>query len=123
MVARILAGLVGLLMTLSAINWILDPAAAAGSLGMSLLDGMGRSTQVGDFTSFFVCTGGFALWGAWKMEAPWVTAGAALLLGAAVFRTTAWAFHGADLAAPTIAVEIVSASLLLFAAWTFRKNA
>ena len=74
LVARILSGLAGLVMGLSAVNWLIDPKAAALALGMPLLEGMGRSTQVGDFTAFFVSCSGFALWAAWKCSAPMATA-------------------------------------------------
>ena len=120
MIARVLAAFVGLVMGLSAINWLIDPDAAATSLGMPLLDGIGRSTQVGDFTAFFVCCSGFALWSAWRMSAPFAMASAALLLGAAIFRTFAWLIHGADLATTFIAVEIVFGALLIFAAMKFK---
>lgn len=122
MVARILAGLVGLVMGLSAINWLIDPGAAAASLGMTLLEGMGRSTQVGDFTAFFVCCSGFALWSAWKSSAAFASASAALLLGAAIFRTLAWLLHGADLATTFIVVEIVLSAVLIYAATVFNRT-
>ena len=122
MVARVLAGLVGLLMGLQAVNWLLDPTAAAASLGMNLLDGMGRSTQVGDFTAFFVCCSGFALWAAWKRSASFAAASAALLFGAAVFRTFAWIAHGAELATNFIVIEIVLGGMLVFAAIRLRTT-
>lgn len=119
MVARILSAIVGLFMGLSAINWILDPGAAASSLGMGLMDGLGRSTQVGDFTAFFFCCSGFALWAAWKSSAPFAIASAALLLTAALFRTLAWMVHGADFAATFIVFEVVAGAMLAFAAYKF----
>ena len=55
MVAKILSGLVGLIMLSTTVNWIFDPAGAAASLGMNtILDGIGRSTLIGDFTAFFL---------------------------------------------------------------------
>ena len=52
MLPRILTGLVGLLMAVITLGWLADPSSAAANLGMSLLDGLGRSTQIGDFTAF-----------------------------------------------------------------------
>ena len=51
--ARIISGIIGIFMLFNAFNWILDPAAAAESLSMTLLEGKGGNTQIGDFTSFF----------------------------------------------------------------------
>ena len=121
MIARILAGIAGLMMGLSAINWLIDPGAAATSLGMPLLEGLGRSTQVGDFTAFFVCCAGFAFWAAWKSSASFAVAAAALLFGAAVFRTLAYLMHGADLATNFIIIEIVLGGFLSYAAVAFNR--
>ena len=37
MVAKILSGLVGLIMLSTTVNWIFDPAGAAASLGMNTI--------------------------------------------------------------------------------------
>ena len=60
MIARILSGLIGLLMLYTCVGWIMDPATAAAELAMPLLEGMGGNTQIGDFTSFFFTAGVFA---------------------------------------------------------------
>ena len=54
MIYRIIAGLIGALMAAPAAGWLLDPETAAGSLGMSYMDGIGRSTLVGEISAFFV---------------------------------------------------------------------
>ena len=51
--ANILSGILGLVLTIIAIRWILLPEESANSLGMILLDGSGRNTQIRDFTSIF----------------------------------------------------------------------
>ena len=122
MAARIMAGLVGLLMALSAFGWMTDPESAAANLGMQLLDGMGRSTQIGDFTAFFVTAAILPLYGAWRQEAQWLIAPALLLGCAALFRTIAWLVHGADLATVTIIAELVMAALLIASSFLMRKS-
>ena len=116
MLPRILAGLVGLIMLVTALGWITDPASAAANLGMPLLDGIGRSTQIGDFTAFFVAVAGFSLYGAWKESPHWVRSAAIVLLLAAVFRTSSWLMHGAAFATPQIVAEVILAAALLFSA-------
>ena len=108
-------------MSLIALQWIFDPQSAAAGLAMPLLDGAARSTQVGDFTAFFTCVGGFCLWGAWRSSPHWVLAAGLILLAAAVFRTLAWAVHGADFAVASISIEIVTATILIIAARQFAQ--
>ena len=55
--ARLIPGIIGAIMMLSAFNWIIDPSSAAAGLSMSLLEGEGGNTQIGDFTSFFFTAG------------------------------------------------------------------
>ena len=116
MLPRILSGLAGLLMLITGLGWITDPASAAANLGMPLLDDLGRSTQIGDFTAFFIAVAGFSLYGAWKESAHWVRSAAIVLLLAAIFRTLSWLVHGAAFATPQIIAEVVLAGMLLFAA-------
>ena len=116
MLPKILSGLVGLLMLAITFGWITDPASAAARLGMPLVDGIGRSTQIGDFTAFFAAVAGFSLYGAWKENPHWLRSAAIILLLAAVFRTISWLMHGAVFAIQQIIVEVVLTSMLLFAA-------
>lgn len=116
MLPRILAGLVGLLMAVIALGWLTDPSSAAANLGMPLLDGLGRSTQVGDFTAFFAGVAGFSLYAAWKENAHWARSAAIVLLLAALFRTTSWLMHDAVFATQQIVIEVVMGAVLLFAA-------
>jgi hypothetical protein len=113
---RVLTGLLGTFFTLQAVLWLAAPARAAAGLGMPLLDGIGRSTQIGDFSSFFLAIGGGILLGVRAGRARWLYFPAALLGLAAVGRTLAWGVHGAAFAAAPIVVEVVSALVLLAAA-------
>ena len=116
MLPRILTGLVGLLMAVITLGWLADPSSAAANLGMPLLDGLGRSTQIGDFTAFFAAIAGFSLYAAWKENAHWARAAATVLLLAALFRTTSWLMHNAVFATQQIVAEVVMGAVLLFAA-------
>jgi len=82
MALRLAAGIIGAFFLIQGINWITRPAAAAEALGMPLLDGLARSTQIGDMASFFVALGTMSLLGAARMNPLWLHA-AALLLGGA----------------------------------------
>lgn len=122
MAAKVLAGIVALLMALTAVGWLVDPASAAESLGMPLLDGIGRSTQVGDFSAFFIAITAFCLLGILKAQPTWLYSAAILLGLAALMRSFAWAVHGAAFAAVPIAVEVVCTAALLVSARLMAKQ-
>jgi hypothetical protein len=118
---QIFVALPGVLMGVQAINWLANPQAAAEGLGMPLLDGIARSTQVGDMTAFFVVLSIIILVGAIRKNAIWLAAPAMMLGGAALFRTTAWMFHGADLATQFIVPEVVLAAILCFGIYRYSR--
>jgi hypothetical protein len=109
---RTIIVLLGALFALQGVGWLLAPSVLAGSLGMPLLDGLGRSTQVGDFASFFLTAGVCMVVGTRPGRAKVLYFPAALIGGAAVTRTIAWMMQGADFAAVFIAVELVTGALL-----------
>jgi hypothetical protein len=110
---RILSALFGILFGISFLNWLLAPAAAAQMLGMPLLDGVGRNTQIGDFTAFFFTLTVMIGLGVWRKQAQPLY-GACLLLGsAALFRLLSALLHDATLAPVSVGVEVVAAAVLL----------
>jgi hypothetical protein len=113
---RFVITILGIGFALQGLGWIVDPARAAAGLGMPLLDGIGRSTQAGDFASFFLTLGGCMVVGARPRRSALLYVAAALLGGAAVSRTLVWAFQDAAFAGLFIAVEVGVAALLLVAA-------
>lgn len=116
---RIVSGILGFLFFVQGIQWVAQPAVAAEGLGMTLLEGMGRSTQIGDFGGFFLSLGGMILLGAYGANAQWLRAAALLLGSAAAVRVVAWAAHGAPLAVEFIGIEVVVTAILLFIASRF----
>ena len=113
---RVVVGIVGVFFLLQGLGWLFAPANAAEGLGMPLLDGVARSTQIGDFAAFFVGLGTMILLGAVRQERTWLFAGAMLLGGAAIGRTLAALVHDAAFTTQFIAIEAVIAALLLFVA-------
>ena len=120
MVARILSGLVGVIMLISAINWIIDPVSAAASLqiteSLSAAGGetlLGRNTLIGDFTSFFFTAGILSCIGSYKNEYEWLYGPLALLGSAALFRLSAGVMHGTEFWLPGIMSEILFSIMLI----------
>ena len=113
---RIVAALPGLMMLLLGVGWVTDPAGAAEGLGMPLLEGAGRSTQIGDFASFFLAGSVMVLMGVWTLRREWLLAPALLLGGAALMRTVAFAVYDAPFATGSIVAEVIMAGMLAAAA-------
>ena len=120
-VVRITAALPGILLAVSGVGWLGDPATAAEGLGMPLLEGIGRSTQIGDFGSFFLSGAAMVLIGAWTAQPAWLLAPALLLGGAAGMRIFAFVAHGAPLAAMFIGVELVMSGILVTSAFLLTR--
>lgn len=115
-ILRVLVALPGIFFVVMGLRWLVDPAGAAGNMDMELLDGIGRSTQIGDLATFFLALGMMILAGLITSQRRWFHVPALMLLGAAIFRVLAWLLHDAALAGQLIALELVVACLLLFAA-------
>lgn len=108
---RVLAGMPAVLLLAIGARWLIDPAGAAGSMGMPLLDGLARSSQIGDLSAFFLVTGALIAFGVIRERPGPLWVASALLTVTALARCIAWAAHGADFAGSAIAIEVVSAAL------------
>jgi len=114
-VLRVIAGLAGTLFFLNGLQWIINPASIANSLGMPLLEGVGLSTQIGDLGSFFITVGAMTLIGAITTTRHWFYAPSMLLLVAALYRTLSTILYGAPFVMSAIVVEISIGLFLIFA--------
>ncbi len=114
-VLRVIAGLAGTLFFLNGLQWIINPASIADSLGMPLLEGVGLSTQIGDLGSFFITVGAMTLIGAITTTRHWFYAPSMLLLVAALYRTLSTILYGAPFVMSAIVVEISVGLFLIFA--------
>lgn len=115
---RLIVVLLGVFFAVQGLGFLFAPQRAVDSLGMQLLDGVGRSTQLGDFAAFFLVAGLGMLYGSRPGNARALLFPAALIGGAAVTRTLAWLLAGADFAAMFITVEVVTGAILYRAADT-----
>jgi len=113
---RIVTVLMGAGFALQGVGWLVAPERAAATLGMPVLDGLARSTQIGDFAAFFLTLGVSILAGITSGRARLLYFPAALLGSAAFGRVVAWAVHGAAFATTFIVVETVASLILLAAA-------
>ena len=121
---RIITAVSGLGLFLIGVIWWLQPATAAEMLGASLLDGTGRSTQIGDSGAFFIGAGGLLALGAIRSHAVLVISGG-LLVGLVIpGRVLSATTHGGAWTPDEIAGEcVVLVVALLTAAAIHRQNA
>jgi hypothetical protein len=110
---RTVTTIMGAGFALQGVGWLAAPERSAAGLGMPLLDGLARSTQIGDFAAFFLALGVSILAAIGLQRTALLYFPAGLLASAALCRIVAWAAHGATLATAFIAVEIVASALLL----------
>ena len=119
---RILTALSGLGLLLVGIIWWLQPATAAEILGASLLDGTGRSTQIGDSGAFFIGVGGLLALGAIRNQTALVMSGG-LLVGLVIpGRVLSATTHGGAWTPDEIAGECIVLIVALLTAATIRRQ-
>jgi hypothetical protein len=111
-ILRVVTVLPGILFVVIGVGWIIDPASDAAGVGMPLLEGVARSTQIGDLGAFFLTMGLLILVGVTTLKRVWFYPPMMLLGLAATFRIIAWLVHGAALAGSMIAVEVIVTTLL-----------
>lgn len=115
-ILKVIVILPAILFAVMGLRILFDPEGALAELGMPLLDGLGRSTQIGDLSAFFITGAILILLGVFTGKREWLYAPALLLGLTAVFRVWATVGHSATLAIQQIVVEAVVTVLLLFAA-------
>lgn len=113
---KVALGIPALLFAFVGLGWATDPASTAPTFGMPVLEGAGLSTQIGDLSAFFFTLSAMLLIGIFSQQKAWFQAAAMLLLLTAVFRTVAWAVHGASFETQSIAIEVIVGILALVAA-------
>lgn len=114
-VLKLLVILPAILFVVTGLRWIVDPSGAAAQFGMPLLEGLGRSSQIGDMAGFFLTLGMTMLIAVIAGRRLWYYPPVMLLAITALGRILAWLLHDAALAVDMIIPEIVVAALLLFA--------
>ena len=112
---KIVVVLPAVLFIVMGVRWLVDPGGIAPEFGFVLADGLGRSSQVGDFAAFFLTMGICTLLGVVNGRREWFYPPAMLLLLAATGRLLAWVLHDATFAGDMIAFEVAVGVLVLAA--------
>jgi len=114
-VLKVLVVLPAILFVVTGLRWLLAPAGVAPMFGLTLADGVGLSSQVGDMTGYFLTLGLCMLIALVSGRRSWYYPPIMLLALTATGRILAWLVHDAALAADLIALEIIIATILLVA--------
>jgi hypothetical protein len=115
-ILRAIVCIPAIIFIVTGLQFLLDPAAAVKQFGMPLLDGVGRSSQIGDMAGFFLTCGLCVLIAVSTGKRVWFYPAAMLTSITAMGRILAWLLHDAALAINLIAPEIIFTTLFLFAA-------
>jgi len=115
LVLKIITVLLSVLFVVNGVRWLVAPAGVAPTFGLTLAEGVGLSSQIGDMAGFFLTLGACALLGVVTGVRTWFYPAIMLLGFTAVGRILAWLVHDATLATDMIGLEIIAALVFLVA--------
>jgi len=114
-VLKLLVLLPAILFVVTGIRWLVAPGEIAPNFGLTLSDGIGLSSQIGNMAGFFLTLGSCMLIALISEHRSWYYPPMMLLAITALGRVVAWLLHDATLAVSQIMVEVVVAFILLLA--------
>ena len=112
-VLKILVLLPAILFLVTGLRWLVAPAGVAPMFGLTLDQGVGLSSQVGDMSAFFLTLASCMLIALISGRRSWYYPAIMLLSITAVGRVLAWLVHDAILALDLIAPEVIVSVILL----------
>ena len=112
-VVKLLVLLAAILFLVMGVRWLVAPAGVAPDFGLTLSDGIGLSSQIGNMAGFFLLLGSCMLIALISGHRNWYYPPMMLLAITALGRTVAWLLHDATLAVSQIMTEVVVAIFLL----------
>jgi len=114
-VLKILVLLPAILFLVTGLRWLVAPAGVAPMFGLTLEQGVGLSSQVGDMSAFFLTLASCMLIALISGRRSWYYPAIMLLSITVVGRVLAWLVHDATFALDLIAPEVIVSIILLVA--------
>ena len=111
-ILSIVVALTAVLFASIGLRWLVAPEGVATEFGMTLMQGVGLSSQIGDLGAFFLSLSIFILLALTSGRRVWYYPAIILVGLTAIMRVMAWLFHGASLATDMIAVEVIVCVIL-----------
>ena len=119
---RLLTVLSGLGLLVFGLGWWVHPGPAAEMLGATLLEGTGRTAQIGDTGAFFVGAGSMLAWGAIRGQASVLLAGGLLVGLVGPGRVASGLYHGGAWTPDEIVAECAITILALTTATLIQRQ-
>jgi hypothetical protein len=114
-ILKIMVLLPAILFLVTGLRWLVAPAGVAPMFGLTLDEGVGLSSQVGDMSAFFLTLASCMLIALISGRRSWYYPAIMLLSITAVGRVLAWLVHDATFALDLIAPEVIVSIILLVA--------
>jgi len=121
-ILSIVVALTAVLFASIGLRWLVAPEGVATEFGMTLMQGVGLSSQIGDLGAFFLSLSIFILLALTSGRRVWYYPAIILLGLTAIMRVMAWLFHGASLAIDMIAVEVIVCVILYVGSLCLAKD-
>mgnify|MGYP003314616050 FL=1 len=119
-IAYTLSGILGVVLAIIALRWILSPEDSANSLGMVLLEGAGRNTQIRDFTALFASTSIFCFLSIVTRQYQWIFSSGIVFSLIALISVLASQLHDAPLTYSSLIAEIIFAVMAFTSAFIYK---
>ena len=97
----------GVFFLFTGFQWLVSPETAADALMMPLLDGAGRSSQMGDIGGLFLGMGLVVMGAVVTRKGDWLMPVSLILACIGIFRILAFALHDATLIPQMVVIELV----------------
>lgn len=118
--AYTLSGILGLVLAIIALRWVLSPEDSANALGMVLLDGAGKNTQIRDFTALFASTSIFCFLSIVTRQYQWIFSSGIVFSLIALISLLASQLHDAPLTYSSLIAEIIFAIMAFTSAFIYK---
>ena len=121
-IANSLSLLLGLVLGMISLQWILSPQTAAETLNMIYLDGLGRNTQIRDFTAFFLGTSSMCFISLITKQYQWIFSAGIIFMIAGVFNILSSINYNAVIAISSLIAEILFTVIAWTSAFFYKSN-
>ena len=119
-IAQTLSFVLGLVLGIIAIQWLISPENSANSLNMTYLEGLGRNTQIRDFTAMFMSTSVMCFFSLVSKQYQWIFSVGLIYSIVAVTSIYASFFHDAPIAISSLVAEIIFAAMAFISAFIYK---
>tara|TARA_B110000444_G_scaffold221744_1_gene223273 strand:+ start:318 stop:689 length:372 start_codon:yes stop_codon:yes gene_type:complete len=119
-IAQTLSFVLGLVLGIIAIKWLISPEDSANSLNMVFLEGLGRNTQIRDFTAMFMGTSAMCFFSLVSKQYQWICSVGLIYSIVAITSIYASFFHDAPIATSSLIAEIIFAVMAFISAFIYK---